>query len=79
MDDTRDKVSVSIYLNAAAKLDSDYSILTANQTLHSGMVNFEADRAEKVEIKSDLGTVVLLPDGSWYYRSSHFVLHPENI
>ena len=78
-EDRRDRVSVSIHLNAVAKLNSDYAILTEGQTLHSGMVHFENDSADSVSIKSDLGTVVLLPDGTWYYRSSHLVLHPENI
>lgn len=70
---------VSIHLNDKARLHSEFTILTANQTIHSAMTKFNDALADKVEIRSENGTIVLNYDGTWNYRSADFVLNPENL
>jgi hypothetical protein len=74
-----DNITVSIHLNAKAKMHSDFSILTQDQTVHSAMNHFNDNRADKVEIRAEHGTIRLNGDGTWCYLSANFVVNPEHL
>jgi len=59
----------------------EFDILTANQSLESGMEWVSRGDADKLVIKDNdrRGSLILNADGTWAYHSADIVLHKENL